>query len=104
MATENNDLDGAKDMDSPPTGRGLAGFIVGVAFGALLGAGVALLFAPNRGEKTRRRLRKRLRELQEGAVDGLGRAGDLTRRELARRRHQLQTGVDRVASKAKDAL
>jgi gas vesicle protein len=103
MAEENNDLDGGTDTESPLR-RSLPGFVVGLAFGALVGAGVALLYAPNRGEKTRRRLRKRLREFEEGAVNGFGRAGASTRRELARRRRQLQAGVNRVASKAKETF
>jgi hypothetical protein len=55
------------------------GFITGLVFGAILGAGLALLFAPERGDLTRRRMRRRLRSLRKDAARGL-------RRELLRRR------------------
>ena len=44
-------------------------FAAGMLIGALVGAGVALLFAPQAGEETRRYLRKRARRLQAAAED-----------------------------------
>ena len=38
------------------SGRGSSGFSSGVALGGLIGAGLALLFAPRSGEETRRKL------------------------------------------------
>ena len=37
--------------------HGRAGFVAGIVFGAFLGAGLALLFAPERGGDMRKRLR-----------------------------------------------
>lgn len=85
-------------------GRGLGGFAAGVLFGAVLGAGIALLFAPERGDKTRRRLRRRLERLQNETSEGLERAGTRTRRELARRRRRLEAGLERAADRARDLL
>ena len=62
----------------------------------LLGAGLALLFAPERGETTRRQLRRRLARLREEAETGLERAGKRTRRELQRRRRRLEAGLERA--------
>ncbi len=70
-------------------GRGIGAFAAGVVFGAMLGAGMALMFAPERGDKARRRLRRRLERLREDTAEGLERAGARTRRELARRRDAL---------------
>jgi gas vesicle protein len=79
--------------DSPPaeaTGeagdRGVAGFVTGLIVGALVGAGLALLFAPSRGDRLRRRLGRGARELRERARDELERAARHARREIARRR------------------
>ncbi|MDQ3138101.1 MAG: YtxH domain-containing protein [Gemmatimonadota bacterium] len=72
--------------DEADGGRGLGRFAAGVVFGALLGAGIALMFAPERGDKARHRLRRRLERLREDTAEGLGRAGSLTRREVLRRR------------------
>jgi gas vesicle protein len=68
------------------SGRGLGGFAAGVVFGALLGAGMALMFAPERGDTARRRLSRRLTRLREDTAEGLQRAGARTRREVLRRR------------------
>jgi hypothetical protein len=68
------------------SGRGLGGFAAGVVFGAVLGAGIALMFAPERGHTTRRRLSRRLTRLREDTAEGLERAGARTRREVLRRR------------------
>jgi gas vesicle protein len=50
-----------------------------------LGAGLALLFAPQAGDRTRRRVRRRLERIREGTADSITRA-DALRRELQRRR------------------
>jgi gas vesicle protein len=42
-----------------------------LAFGAAVGAGVALLLAPASGEETRKELRRRARELQLSAADAI---------------------------------
>ena len=76
--------------------RPLGGFAAGVLFGAVLGVGIGLLLAPERGETTRRRLRKRLERLREDAGEGLERAGKRTRKELARRRRELEEQLERI--------
>ena len=44
-------------------------FAAGLILGALIGAGVALLFAPQSGAETRRIIRKRARHLASDASD-----------------------------------
>jgi gas vesicle protein len=44
-------------------------FVAGLLLGAVIGAGVALLTAPDSGKRTRRRLRKVAGELRESAED-----------------------------------
>jgi gas vesicle protein len=44
-------------------------FVAGLLLGAVIGAGVALLTAPDSGKRTRRRLRKVAGELRETAED-----------------------------------
>ena len=85
------------------TGR-IGGFAAGIFFGAMLGAGIALLFAPERGDKTRRRLQQRLHQLREDAGEGLDRVSTRTRKDLARRRRQIEAGLERAAERARDAL
>ncbi len=68
--------------------------------GAVLGAGVALLFAPQSGEETRRAIRRRARELRDYAEDTMDDLGD--RFEEGRERVKRTIG-DKVES-AKDSL
>ncbi len=49
--------------------RGGRTFAVGILLGALIGAGVALLVAPQSGEETRRIIRRRARSLAADAQD-----------------------------------
>jgi gas vesicle protein len=84
--------------------RGTAGFMAGVLFGAFLGAGFALLFAPERGEKTRGRLRRRMRSLQEDARDGIDRVGSQARKELRRRQGRIRAELARARARAERDL
>ncbi len=87
---EEDEFEGGSDSGTRPGGGGLAGFAVGVIFGALLGAGLALMYAPDRGEKTRRQLKRRLHRLRQEAEDGLDKAGERTKRQLIRAREALE--------------
>lgn len=98
MAEEEEQANQSTEAPSAP------GFAAGLVLGAILGAGLALLFAPDRGDRTRRRLTRRLRQLRENAGKGIDHAGGRTRRELLRRRRQIEAQLDRVARRAKDAL
>jgi hypothetical protein len=103
MADEERTPNGGTDRRAE-AGRGLAGFAAGMVFGTLIGAGIALMFAPESGEKTRRRLRRRLERLREETAEGLERAGSSTRRDLARRRKRLEAGLERAVDRARDVL
>lgn len=54
---------------------GAVTFMSGVLFGALLGASVALLLAPNAGKKTRRKL---IRGLSSAREEATGRWDDIS--------------------------
>ena len=94
---DEDELDLDEESADEAESRGSAGgFASGLIVGALLGATIALLFAPERGDRTRRAVRKRLERLREEAGEELERAGAVTRRELLRRRRRLQAGVERA--------
>jgi hypothetical protein len=75
---------------APSRRRGASGgagsFGLGVLVGALLGAAVALMFAPAPGNETRRRLRRRLKAARDKVGDGIEQIDDRVRAELRRRR------------------
>lgn len=53
-------------------------FVSGLLLGAIIGAGVAMLTAPQPGRKTRKRIRKTAKRLQGDATDRLDDlAGDI---------------------------
>jgi gas vesicle protein len=84
------------------TEHGRAGFVSGFMFGLFIGAGFALLFAPERGDRTRGRLRRRIRALRQDALEGIDRAGSRTRAELQRRKRRLRAELKRIRKRAQD--
>ncbi len=58
---------------------GLMDFCVAFALGALAGASLALVMAPERGDKTRKKLEKKSRKLRKKAGKRLDEAGDRVR-------------------------
>ena len=62
-------------MDNENDGQVLS-FVSGLVLGAVIGAGIALLMAPARGDKTRRRLKKAAARLRSGAGDRWGELAD----------------------------
>lgn len=69
---------------------GIIGFLGGLVLGTLIGAGVALLVAPERGDVTRRRIRTRLRDAGDEAKEHMEDWRDDAERELRRHRRKLQ--------------
>ncbi len=77
-------------MDRDGGSGGIRTFAAGLLIGALVGAGVALLVAPQSGEETRRALARRARRLAEDAHDRY----DDVRHQLRRAREQRRRGSD----------
>ncbi len=83
-------------------GGGVPGFVTGLALGALAGATLAMILAPQSGEDTRDLLVAKAREAGERARDHAGDAGDL----LARGRQivaEAKARIDGAVAEGKDA-
>jgi len=83
-------------------GGGVPGFVTGLAIGALAGATLAMILAPQSGEDTRDLLYAKAREAGERARDGAEDAGDL----LARGRKivdEARARIDGAIAEGKDA-
>ncbi len=81
---------------------GGSGFLAGLAIGALAGATLAMILAPQAGEDTRDLLYAKAREAGERARDGAEDAGDL----LARGRKivdEARARIDGAIAEGKDA-
>lgn len=76
---------------SEDRGMHFGSFLMGALFGGLIGAGYAILNAPQSGEETRRRLRSAAQEIQSK-----------TRQALETAREHGQTVVSEVADRAQN--
>jgi len=74
---------------------GLRSFAVGLVLGAALGAGVAMLLTPERGETVRRRLGRNIRQLRHDAREQLDDWRGDAHKEIQRRRKRLQRRLRR---------
>ena len=98
MEDRDEDLldDGDEDEVVETTGRsGTLSFMAGMVLGALVGAGVALLVAPDRGSVTRRRLKKLVGRMGHDAKERVEDWRDDVKAELKRRRRQIREQIER---------
>ena len=72
-------------------------------FGALLGAGAALLYAPQTGERTREFLRRNAGELQESATQSTQTAKDTIQRTATTAKSTAQQTLTQVGDRAATA-
>ena len=79
-----------EELEDVSSARGIVGFIGGLLVGAMLGAGVALLMAPERGYVTRRRIRSRLEDAKDDAREQIDDWRGAAEREFKRGRKKVQ--------------
>ena len=95
---DDDDLDEDEVVETTESRGGRSGtlsFMAGMVLGALVGAGVALLVAPERGSVTRRRLKKLVGRVGQDARDHLEDWRDDVKAELKRRRRQIREQIER---------
>ena len=90
--------------ESTEEASGAGSFVAGVVVGALIGAGIALLFAPDAGVRTRQRLRKRADALRTRAGEEIDQAARRTRKDLIRRRRRLEKQLERLTAEARGRI
>jgi len=96
MDDEEMDDEDLEEYDLYHSMIGLRGFAIGLVVGGLVGAGVALLMAPERGEIVRKRITKGIRDIHEDARDQLDDWGGEARREVGKQRRRLKRRLRRV--------
>lgn len=96
---DEDELDeGDEVVETTESGGGRSGtlsFMAGMVLGALVGAGVALLMAPERGSVTRRRLKKFVSRIRNDAKEQMDDWRDDVKAELKRRRRQIREQIER---------
>lgn len=75
-------------------------FIAGVALGTLVGAGIALLVAPQSGRRTRRQIARAAEDIGDVARERMEDAGD----EVRRRAHRAKRAAERRGQRLRDGL
>jgi hypothetical protein len=96
---DDEDLDEGDELveetESEGGRSGTLSFMAGMVLGALVGAGVALLMAPDRGSVTRRRLKKFVTRMRNDAREQMQDWRDDVKAELKRRRRQIREQIER---------
>lgn len=77
-----------------------ATFLTGFIAGSMLGAGLALLFAPKPGDETRREVAERAARVKEKAREGLGSASDRVTQFAERGKAMYQTAAEKAREAA----
>jgi gas vesicle protein len=75
-------------------------FLIGFIAGSMLGAGLALLFAPRPGDETRREVAERAQRVRDKARDGLGSASDRVAHFAERGKAMYQTAAEKAREAA----
>jgi gas vesicle protein len=87
---------------SEPSGWNGGTFVTGLLLGAAVGAGLALLFAPRSGSRTRRLVRRRARAVAHDATVGWVSAREHTRRLLREKKEALRDRIDQGLERIDD--
>ncbi len=95
--TDEHEIDPADEAEESPRSWSPGSFLAGLMLGAAVGAGVALLLAPESGDRTRRAIRRRVRGLSDDAADGYGAARKEVRRLLKEKKAALRDKVKDLA-------
>lgn len=80
----------------------IGGFLIGLMVGAVVGAGAALLLAPESGEETRGRLARMARDAKTDVEDQVEEWSGQARRQLARRRKRVRRAMRRAGESLED--
>jgi gas vesicle protein len=78
-------------------------FFAGLVMGGLVGAGLALLLAPQSGEEIRSQIRDKSFELKDGAVEGLEEAGQRAQAQADAWQEKGQE-VAKAVNRSKDSI
>lgn len=94
-ATSDDPDDGDEQVnESDPGGSGVAMFAGGLMLGLAVGAGLALLMAPQAGDETRRLIRRRARRLGEHMSDRVEDLRDDIRRSARKGEKKLRQSLN----------
>ncbi len=77
-----------------------ASFLIGFIAGSMMGAGLALLFAPQAGDDMRREVADRAQRVRDKARDGFGSASERVTQFAERGKAMVQTAAEKAREAA----
>ena len=80
-------------------GNSMAGFGVGLLVGVAIGASLALLYAPNSGEKTRKLIKEKVGDAWEAGVDQMEESRKRANEMMGKARKQVDEVIDTAKKK-----
>lgn len=87
-------------------GKNTAGMIAGLLAGAAVGVAIGMLFAPDKGSKTRKKLKSKADDLKDRALDEYGKISGKAQKKIDEVVSQVKENFDQykttVAQKASD--
>ncbi|HEV2180829.1 MAG TPA: YtxH domain-containing protein [Gemmatimonadaceae bacterium] len=92
--SDDADVDDEQVNETDPEGSGVAMFAGGLMLGLAVGAGLALLMAPQAGDETRRLIRRRARRLGEHMSDRVEDIRDDIRRSARKGEKKLRQSLN----------
>ncbi|MBK5187665.1 MAG: YtxH domain-containing protein, partial [Gemmatimonadaceae bacterium] len=90
MSRHEEDEDERYYLIEEKSGGGIGSFLLGAA----IGAGIALLLAPQSGEATRRDLKRKAREMSDAAKDAAGDLSDTVVDRYTKAKRSVGTTID----------
>ena len=90
LVDDEGEEDELEELIEDEVAGSVTGFFAGLVIGTFLGAGIALVLAPERGDVTRRKIRKRIYDLGEDARERIDDLRDEAGRELKVQRRKLR--------------
>lgn len=91
-------------MTDKQSGSKVLPFVVGASMGAIVGAAVALLYAPAEGEKLRRGAKEKFDDVTDGVSDILKKAKRSAEKMLRDGAEEAEEIIDRTRGRADDIL
>jgi len=103
-----SDVDEYEDVeyDEPEmsSGHRAGEFLAGILLGGAIGAGIALLFAPQEGRRTRANISRRVRHIKDDASDRWDEAKHDVQRRVKRQKRRMRRQLKDATERTRDRV
>jgi gas vesicle protein len=85
-------------------GNKSAGIIAGILAGAAVGVVLGMLYAPEEGQETRKKLKAKANDIKDQALDEYGKVSEKVKSEYGNLSDKAKENIDKVVSSVKDSF